>query len=273
MNNLLVRIGRLAFVVILGICLIVYIGLAIVYMQQAPKREDLETQINKTFLIVSKRLPSMAELQAEYDNVTHALKPLPVSNVLEKIVGIARESGINVDPASGKFNIPAPAKQQKKKMAVGTYEIISFLNIKAQGDYENVMAFLSDLGSGGTQQTLVLKRVKVSPVEIRFQGEEADRRTEFRQVLSAVSDMMADNDITSIPNPINYKDGTAVNDMTAFPDIATTLYYYTCEADGTVRQFDGPDIATATEYFGSEEAEIEIEAILDVDLYSKPVKE
>jgi len=27
-----------------------------------------------------------------------------------------------------------------------------------------------------------------------------------------------------------------------------TIYYYTCESDGTVRQFDGADIATATEY-------------------------
>lgn len=29
---------------------------------------------------------------------------------------------------------------------------------------------------------------------------------------------------------------------------ATTTYYYTCEADGTVRQWDGPDVTTATEY-------------------------
>jgi len=30
--------------------------------------------------------------------------------------------------------------------------------------------------------------------------------------------------------------------------LAKTEYYYTCESDGTVRQFDGPDVTTATEY-------------------------
>lgn len=29
---------------------------------------------------------------------------------------------------------------------------------------------------------------------------------------------------------------------------ATTEYYYTCEADGTVRQWSGPGVSTATEY-------------------------
>ncbi len=315
MDNLLARIRRMAFVVILGVCLIVYVGLAILYLQQGPEQKDLEEQINKTFLIVYKPLPSMDKLQAEYDEINLALTPLSVPDVLEIIVGIAEESGIDVDPANGKFHVLPPAKPQKKKMAVGTYEIISFQNIKVQGDYNNVMAFISDLDSGKTKQTMVLKRVRISQVEIRFGDEEADRRTEFRQVLSAVSDMMAENDITEIPNPINYEGGTATDDMMAFPDITTTaaekgytgtdtpwdgyllyqhdrifsdntteyetvsyiitpttFYYYTCEADGSVRQFDGPDITTATEYFGSEEFEIETVAILSVDLYTKPVE-
>ena len=310
MDYLLARIRRMAFMVILGVCLIVYVGLAILYLQQEPKQKDLEAQINKTFLIVSKPLPSMDELQAECDEVNLALTPLPVPDVLEIIVGIAEESGIDVDPANGKFNIPPPAKPQKKEMAGGTYEIISLRNIMAQGDYDNVVAFLSDLDSGKTKQNMVLKRVKVSQVEIRFKDEEASRRAEFRQVLSAVSDMMADNDITEIPNPINYDGGTAMSNMAAFPDITTTaaekgytgtgtpndgyllyqhdrifsdntteyettsyiitpttLYYYTCETNGSVRQFDGSDITTATEYFGSEEVEIETMAIVDVALY------
>ena len=313
MDNLLARIRRMAFVVILGVCLIVYVGLAILYLQQGPKQKDLETQINKTFLIVSKPLPSMDKLQAEYDEVNLELTPLLVPDVLEIIVGIAEESGIDVDPANDKLHIPPPAKPQKKEMAVGTYEIISFRNIMVQGNYNNVMAFLSDLDSGKTKQTMVLKRVRISQVAIRFEGEEADRRAEFCQVLSAVSDMMADNDITEIPKPINYAGGTATSNMTAFPDLTTTaaqkgytgtdtpndgyllhqhdriftdyttefettsyidmsstVYYYTCEANGTVRQFDEPDVTTATEYFGSEEVRIEIAAIVDVDLYTKP---
>ena len=317
MDNLFTRIRRMAAMVILGVCLIVYVGLAIVYLQQEPKQEELARQINKTFLIVSKPLPSMKELQAEYDEVNLALAPMPVPEILETIVGIARESGIDVESASGKFHIPPPSEPKEKKMAVGTYEIISFQGIKAQGDYDSVMAFIADLDSGKTKQNMVLKRVGFSQVEIKFDEEEAERRAEFRAVLSAVSDMMAENGITEIPNPINYEGGTATNDMMAFSDntttaaekgytgtgtpkdgyllhqhdriftdntttefetvdyitIPTTLYYYTCEADGSVRQFDGPDIATATEYFSIEEVDIETVAVLNVDLYTKPVKE
>jgi len=316
MDNLFTRIRRMAVMVIIGVCLIVYVGLAIVYLQQEPKQEELEKQINKTFLIVSKPLPSMKELQTEYDEVNLALAPMPVPEVLETIVGIARESGIDVEPAGGKFHIPPPSEPKEKKMAVGTYEIISFQGIKAQGDYDSVMAFIADLDSGKTKQNMVLKRVGLSQVEIKLDEEEAERRAEFRAVLSAVSDMMAENGITEIPNPINYEGGTATNDMMAFSDntttaaekgytgtgtpkagyllhqhdriftdnttefetvdyitIPTTLYYYTCEADGSVRQFDGPDIATATEYFSSKEVDIETVAVLNVDLYTKPVKE
>ncbi|MFC1925942.1 type II secretion system protein [Chloroflexota bacterium] len=39
-------------------------------------------------------------------------------------------------------------------------------------------------------------------------------------------------------------DGTRVNYVT----MTKTKYYYTCESDGTIRQWDGPDPATATEY-------------------------
>ena len=136
----------------------------------------------------------------------------------------------------------------------------------------------------------------------------------------AVVDMMTDNGLSAIPNPMNFAGGIATNLMgddpdteetvEGFPDYTTavvdkgytgtgnitpsdgyvlyehdristdnttqfetvsyvttltTRYYYTCEADGTVRQFDGPDVATATEYLN-----IETVAALDVDLYTKP---
>jgi hypothetical protein len=203
----------------------------------------------------------------------------------------------------------------------GNYQVLH-LNIRVQGEPESVMAFISDLDSGETMETLVLKKVQMSQTKIRYQGEEAERREEFREVLAAVKAMMADNGLSEIPNPINYEGGTATNYMgddpdtetrEGFPDITTSLaekgytgtdtpqegyvlyqhdkilsdnttqfqtvsyistlttkYYYTCEADGTVRQFDGPDIATAREYLGSEEFRIESIAILEVDFYSKP---
>jgi hypothetical protein len=130
--------------------------------------------------------------------------------------------------------------------------------------------------------------------------------------MQAVADMMADNNLEEIPNPINFEGGVAVNELTAFPDALTTAkekgytgkgtpsagyilyehdriisdntseyqtvdyvgepateYYYTCEADGTVRQFDRPEVATATEYIGSEEVVYDTVAKLSVELYTK----
>jgi prepilin-type N-terminal cleavage/methylation domain-containing protein len=125
-------------------------------------------------------------------------------------------------------------------------------------------------------------------------GEAEARRTEFHNVSSSVIAMMTDNNITTIPNPIDYAGATGENDMSAFPDatsvaggadkltdpdgtayavgdgngyvlyghdrtgggaagppvsyvtMSETTYYYTCEDDGTLRQFD--DAALTTEY-------------------------
>jgi len=172
-------------------------------------------------------------------------------------------------------------------------------------------------------ETLVLKKVSYSWTEVSYEGEEADRRAEFSEVVSAVNAMMAGNALTEIPNPIDYASGNATNYMgdntsteavlEGFPDITTTAaekgysgdatlkggyllyqhdkvstddttqfetvdymsilvteYYYTCEPEGTVRQFDGPNIATATEYLGSESTKTETVVNLDVEFYTKP---
>ena len=137
-------------------------------------------------------------------------------------------------------------------------------------------------------------------------GEAEARRTEFHNVSSAVIALMTDNNLSLIPNAIEWADvnPTAVNDMTAWPDTSSvagsadkladpgsgttyvdgvdplgdkdgyllyghditggddqaalvnyvsmteTTFYYTCETDGTVRQWLSADTtdATGTEY-------------------------
>lgn len=313
MDNLLARIRRVGFIVILGICLIIYVGLGIVYLQQSPKQKELQDQIRKTQMVVMKPLPSIEELQAKYDAVNEALAPIEVPKALEILVGIARESGINVDPDAKKFNIPPPSGPTPRKVGEGTYQVLSFSNIKIQGDYESVMAFISDLDTGQTMETMVLRKVDMHEVEISYTDKEEARRTEFNKVIEAVKEMMKANGLIEIPYPIGYDGGLAVNDMAAFPDITasaqergyagsgnprdgyvlwghdliaadnvndfqtvnyidqqTTEYFYTCEADGSVRQFDGPDLASAKEYFGSKVEEVEAVVSVSVDLYSKP---
>lgn len=312
MQEMLARIRRLGFLVILGVCVIVYIGLGFVYMQQGPKQKELEERILKTLLVVNKPLPSMEELQAKYDKVNEALEPMKTPEALAVIVDIARNSGIDVSPEGGKFHISPPGPPSAKKMGERTYHVLSFSDVKAQADFDTMMGFVSDIDAGTTLETMILRQVDFRWVQMQLEQEEMARRAEFSAVIEAVAAMMEDNNLEEIPNPIFYEDGVAVNDMTAFPDVITTAsekgytgagnpvdgyllfehdriiadntteyqqvnyivqpfteYYYTCEADGTIRQFSGPEVEEAEEFFGSEETVYEIAAKLVIDLYSK----
>ena len=186
-------------------------------------------------------------------------------------------------------------------MGGGTYQVLAISNIRAQGDYDNVMAFVTKIDSSEILQTMVLKSAHVSQFEFGGSEEEEIRQQEFYTTFLAVRDMMADNDLSEIPYPMDFAGGLATNKMgddpdtrdkiEGFPDIISTVdqkgyigeesprngyvlykhdkivatdtdnfttvsyvdeleteYYYTCEADGTIRQFDGPDVTTATEY-------------------------
>jgi hypothetical protein len=319
MKNLLARIGRMGFLIVVGIFLIIYIGLGFLYFQQGAKQEDLRERINKLRIVVSKPLPPADELKAEYEEVNRSLSPLEVQAAIAVLVDIAEKSGINVDSDSGKFNVPPPGEPETREVGGGTYQVLSFESIMVWGDHDSVMAFISDLDSGKTMKTMVLKKADINWAERAVNAEEKARGEELRNVSLAVIAMMTDN-ITEIPNPINYAGGIATNYMgdnpdtegtvEGFPDITTTAaekgytgtgtprdgyvlyehdkistdntshfetvsyisllttkYYYTCEADGTVRQFDGPDVATAIEY-----VDIETFVTLDVDLYSKPLE-
>jgi len=123
MQVLLARIRRVGFIVILGVCVIIYIGLGSVFIQQGPKQKDLEGQIMKTMVVVNKPLPSMEELQDKYDAVNEALVPIKIPKALEEIVGIAEKSGIDVSPEAKKFQITPPGKPGKKKVGEGTYQV------------------------------------------------------------------------------------------------------------------------------------------------------
>lgn len=312
MENLINRFRRMGFLLIVGFLAIICVALAIVYLQQEVKQRGLEEQVNKMSLTLLKPMPSIEELQTEYDEVNRSLSPLTREGVLDiygyidKIVGIAEENGIDVDSESGKLSIPPQNVVGEKTVGGGNYQVLSFGDIRVQGDYDNVMAFISSLESGETLETLVLKEVATSQIEFMVGEEEEARWAEFREVQSAVNAMMIDNALAEIPNPIDYASVTATNLMGDDPDTtlvvegfvditttaadrgytgtdtprdgyvlyehdkidpgdttkystviyiskAETTYYYTIEANGILRQFDGPDVATAAEYLVSEE--------------------
>lgn len=311
-----------------GFFLILYVALGILFLQQGAQQKELSKEIIRLNAVLAKPLPSEEELRADYEEANRALAPVTDQAIVGIIVGIAERSGIDISPAAGKLRIPYISAGKRSRVQVGrsTYQVLSIDGIYVEGDHDSVMAFLSDLDSGKTLKTMVLKKVGASGEEVMFTDEEGYRRAEFREVITAVIEMMDDNALSEIPNPMDFAGGVATNLMgddpdteevvEGFPDITTTAivklytgtgsprdgyvlrrhdkistddttqfetvnyitvlttkYYYTCEADGTVRQFDGADVFTATEYLGSAESNIQTIATVGVDIYTKPEDE
>jgi len=317
--------GMLLFI---GFVVLVYTAIGIIYFQEVNKQRNWAEQINQLEVVLAKPLPSAEKLKAEYDTISHSIAPLTVPDILAKLVGFAEESGISVDPDAGKFNIPPINPQSAyrlEQVGQSNYQVLSLKNIHVQGDYEQVMAFISNLDGGNALETMMLRKVDLNQIEVGYEGEEEARIKEFLSVIEAVAAMMSDNNLIAIPYPTNYAGGAATSYMgdnpdteetlEGFPDITTTSdekgytgnstmkagyrlfehdkvsadntqqfeevsylntlttnYYYTCEADGRVRQFDRPDLANATEYVIIESTKVETVAILEIDFYSKPSK-
>lgn len=321
-RDLITRYWRSGALVLGGIILIVYIALGFVYWQQGEQQREFEGQIAALSLVIARPLPSAEKLRADYAEVDSALAPMTDKAAIKMLVDIAKENGINIATDAGNFLIPSVAFKQTE-VGGGTYQVLSFSGIRVQGDYDNVIAFISDLDSGKTLPTMVLKSVATSEIQVPFEDEEEiARRAEFRTVIAAVIAMMDANALSEIPNPMSFAGGFATNLMgdkpateetvEGFPDITTTAvekgysgnvtlrdgyvlyghdrvstdnttqfttvnyittlttqYYYTCEADGTVRQFDGTNVATTTEYLGSAGGKIKIVATVSIDIYTK----
>ncbi|MFC2044269.1 hypothetical protein ACFLT8_03625 [Chloroflexota bacterium] len=334
-KKLLTRVRHTGVLLLVGFLLIIYAALGIFYLQQGQQQKQLQKEITKLSLILNKPVPSNEELQLAYEAAMSSLLPITDSAAIVTLVNIAKENGIEVDEASGKFKIPS-ASFSSTSVGKGDYDIISFKNISVQGDYKKVLAFISDLDSGKTLENMVLTRVTLTDIFATATGEEGTRRTEFRSVTEAIRAMMTDNNLTAIPKPISYNGTLATSLMgddpetegiiEGFPDITTTVrekgyngigspkggyvlydhvristtnttqfqtvsyitlesnqyytyttnfttqYYYTCEADGTVRQFDKADLAEATEFLEMGQTKIETGATLDIDIYIRPIK-
>ncbi|MFC2004000.1 hypothetical protein ACFLUK_00425, partial [Chloroflexota bacterium] len=176
---LLSKLRRTGVLILIGLILIIYIALGFVYLQQAPQQSEVKQETSKLSAILARSLPNGEELKAEYEDVNQALAPMADSaDYIAMLVRIARESGIDTNPDTGKFTVP-PVTFSQVKMGGNTYQLISFKGIHVQGDYNDVMAFTSDLDSGEfmldsdniTRKTMVLTRVSTSEVNTEASGE------------------------------------------------------------------------------------------------------
>ncbi len=173
-KNLLIRFRQSGVLLFIGFLLIIYIAFGFVYWQQSSQQKGLEEQSAKISLIVAKPLADKEKLRAEYDEVNSSLAPMTASDAIAILVDIAEKSGIDVDPDSDKLRVPSAAVREEK-VGGGTYQVFSFKNVSAQGDYDSVIAFIADLDLGETQETLVLKRITINQIEVKGEGEEETR--------------------------------------------------------------------------------------------------
>ncbi|MBA7593762.1 hypothetical protein ES703_00695 [subsurface metagenome] len=75
-------------------------------------------------------------------------------------------------------------------------------------------------------------------------GEEEARATELANIQAAVTSMMVDNELATLPTPLLTGGGVATNDMTAFPDGTSA-----CEVL-KLKDPDGNDYVAATDKAG-----------------------
>jgi len=106
------------------------------------------------------------DMSTVYYEVDQAPSRLPIPNLLSTLVSIAEASGIDVSLDAGKLKIPPPSLPREVKTGQGSYQFFSFKDIRVQGDYENVIAFISNLDSGKTLKTAILARVSISQLEV-----------------------------------------------------------------------------------------------------------
>ncbi len=176
-KKLLLRFRQSGVLLFIGFLLIIYISFGFVYWQQSTKQKDLEEQNTKISVIVAKPLASKEELKAEYDEVNLSLTPMTASDAIAILVGIAEKSGIDVTPGSDNLTVPSAAVREET-VGEGTYRVFSFQNVSVRGDYDSVMAFISDLDSGTTRETMVLKSLAINQIEVEVIIEETETETE-----------------------------------------------------------------------------------------------
>ncbi len=165
-QSIVTRLRHSGVILIVGFLVITNVALVILYLTQGPKQSEINNQIVSANRLLANPLPSDREMQAQYGEVQASLASVTGKDAFNIIVGIARNSGIDVSPDSSKLTIPS-FQVRKEKIGDSAYEVLSFKGIKAQGDQNSLMTLISNLDSGKTYKTMVLKKVSVNQTEVK----------------------------------------------------------------------------------------------------------
>lgn len=182
MESLMTRLRRMGRLLLLGILVVICAGLGIFYIDQNRSQRELLDEINRTSLTIARPLPSAEKLVEEYQEVNSALSPLTAKEVLNIIIGIAKDSGIDTSPEKEKLYVPPQEVIKEEKVGEGKYRVMYFNDIAVQGNFDAVLTFISKLESGQIIKTLILKKAVLTQVNTK--AETGEEKTETVAVLN-----------------------------------------------------------------------------------------
>ena len=77
-KNLIIKFRHVGVLFLVGVIVITYIAFGFLYWQQGGQQSEYEEKITKLDVILSRPLPNVEKLQAEYEAVNLALAPMTI---------------------------------------------------------------------------------------------------------------------------------------------------------------------------------------------------
>ena len=165
-KQLKARFWALIMPILIGLFLIIYAGMGVIYFQQQQEQSDLEVLIDQRQATVSQPVELSEEEKAKYEAAQQAIPTTLVNeddirkfreDLIEQIQDISEEPQSDVDITSFTYNDGLKAE----KVGESNYQVMLFqINIK--GDHDNVMAFISILDSMTELKTFVLQGLNIT---------------------------------------------------------------------------------------------------------------
>lgn len=148
---------------LIGIFIIIYAALGLVYFQKQAERRDLDLQIIPIRTVLEKPAPNLQELEAELAKAENQLETkwasFPSSEqgieLYDALVDMAQGNNVKV------VSVVASKPVEKEDGGI-SYTLLPF-NLNVQGSQSNILAFVSSLSRGpGLLQSSEVKSINIS---------------------------------------------------------------------------------------------------------------
>ncbi len=170
----------ISFPFIVGVFIIIYAGIGIVYYQKQGQYQDLQSQIARNRAILQKPGYDLKALENKLSNIETQLRgktaSLPTSEqgieIIDTLIDVAQTSNVEVMSVQGapliqkQANVASTSKGQAKVTDISTSPALPILPVifTVKGTQEDILAFISSI----TGSPELLKSSEVNGVNIRY---------------------------------------------------------------------------------------------------------